>query len=264
MPSEVVPYLSHVVCGIDGSPEAEEAARKAAALMPETGRLHLVTAIAPGIVEQFAPHADAKRLRQEHRAASLAALKRASEAAMSVGHVIKVIHEGSTATVLEDEAELMSADCVVLGGADHGRAAGVLLGSVATRLLHHSPCSVLIARAVTAQPFPVSIAVGVDTSEPSLAALEVGAQLAGRCGVPLRVLHVTGHGVPVDWSRIDVHGAEVEEIRETRSPTVGLTANVGRADLLIVGSRGLTGLRALGSVSEDVVHRSPSSVLVVR
>ena len=36
------------------------------------------------------------------------------------------------------------------------------------------------------------------------------------------------------------------------------------ADLLVVGSRGLHGVRALGSVSERVAHRAPCSVLVVR
>jgi nucleotide-binding universal stress UspA family protein len=33
---------------------------------------------------------------------------------------------------------------------------------------------------------------------------------------------------------------------------------------LVVGSRGLGGVRALGSVSERVAHRAPVSVLVVR
>jgi hypothetical protein len=35
-------------------------------------------------------------------------------------------------------------------------------------------------------------------------------------------------------------------------------------DLIVVGSRGLHGPRALGSVSERVAHRAPCSVLVVR
>jgi nucleotide-binding universal stress UspA family protein len=261
---EVVPYPSRVVCGIDGSPVAEEAARKASVLMPEDGRLHLVSVVVPGAAEQFAPSADARHLHEEHRASALASLTRAAEAAVGVRHVIPMIRSGSPATVLETEAELMRADALVLGCPSRGRAAGVLLGSVATRLLHRSVCSVLIGRAVTAQPFPVSIAVGVDTSGASLEALRLGAQIAERCGVPLRALHVAGHGAPVDWSTIELHGAEVVEIRETRSPTVGLTANVGRADLLVVGSRGLTGLRALGSVSEAVAHRSESSVLVIR
>ena len=37
-----------------------------------------------------------------------------------------------------------------------------------------------------------------------------------------------------------------------------------RPDLLILGSRGLRGLRSLGSVSERVAHGSDASVLVVR
>jgi len=36
------------------------------------------------------------------------------------------------------------------------------------------------------------------------------------------------------------------------------------ADLVVVGSRGLHGLKALGSVSERVAHRANCSVLVVR
>jgi nucleotide-binding universal stress UspA family protein len=37
-----------------------------------------------------------------------------------------------------------------------------------------------------------------------------------------------------------------------------------RPDLLILGSRGVDGLRSLGSVSERVAHESKASVLVVR
>jgi nucleotide-binding universal stress UspA family protein len=42
------------------------------------------------------------------------------------------------------------------------------------------------------------------------------------------------------------------------------TATAERASLVVVGSRGLGGLRALGSVSERVAHRAPCSVLVAR
>jgi nucleotide-binding universal stress UspA family protein len=36
------------------------------------------------------------------------------------------------------------------------------------------------------------------------------------------------------------------------------------ADLIVVGSRGLRGLKALGSVSERIAHQASCSVLVVR
>jgi nucleotide-binding universal stress UspA family protein len=41
-------------------------------------------------------------------------------------------------------------------------------------------------------------------------------------------------------------------------------ANELEAGLVVMGSRGQTGLKALGSVSERVAHRSPCSVLIVR
>jgi nucleotide-binding universal stress UspA family protein len=43
-----------------------------------------------------------------------------------------------------------------------------------------------------------------------------------------------------------------------------LLGAVEPSDLLVVGSRGLHGIRALGSVSERVAHKAPCSVLVVR
>jgi nucleotide-binding universal stress UspA family protein len=47
-------------------------------------------------------------------------------------------------------------------------------------------------------------------------------------------------------------------------PVAALVAAAAGADLLVVGSRGLHGLKALGSVSERVAHEAGSSVLVVR
>jgi nucleotide-binding universal stress UspA family protein len=47
-------------------------------------------------------------------------------------------------------------------------------------------------------------------------------------------------------------------------PVDALVAAAADADLLVVGSRGLHGLHALGSVSERVAHRAGCSALVVR
>ena len=49
-----------------------------------------------------------------------------------------------------------------------------------------------------------------------------------------------------------------------QKPVSALLEAARDADLLVVGSRGVTGLRALGSVSERVAHRAPCSLLVVR
>jgi nucleotide-binding universal stress UspA family protein len=47
-------------------------------------------------------------------------------------------------------------------------------------------------------------------------------------------------------------------------PVAVLTAAAADADLLVLGSRGLRGLKALGSVSERVAHRASCSTLIVR
>jgi len=47
-------------------------------------------------------------------------------------------------------------------------------------------------------------------------------------------------------------------------PVAALVAAAADGDLLVVGSRGLHGLKALGSVSEQVAHQAGSSVLIVR
>ena len=83
-------------------------------------------------------------------------------------------------------AAAKGATLVAVGSHGKPRGRGSLLGSVATRLVHDAPCSVLVTRAA-AEPerFPQSIAVGVDGSPASLsaaaAATEVGVRL-GRGG----------------------------------------------------------------------------------
>jgi nucleotide-binding universal stress UspA family protein len=57
-------------------------------------------------------------------------------------------------------------------------------------------------------------------------------------------------------------GADVPLREDGRAPVEALTS-LG-PDLLVVGNRGLQGLRSLGSVSERVAHEAACSVLVVR
>ena len=53
-------------------------------------------------------------------------------------------------------------------------------------------------------------------------------------------------------------------VRDPGRPVEALVGLAASFDLLVVGSRGLHGVAALGSVSERVAHRAPCSVLVVR
>jgi nucleotide-binding universal stress UspA family protein len=169
--------------------------------------------------------------------------------------------EGEPARVLRQEVERHEATAVALGSHGRRRSAGIVLGGTATALLHEAPCSVFLARRpASLHEFPSSITVGVDGSPASLRAFDAARMLCDRLGVPLRTVAATG-GKPVDFDGLRGLG---ELDWDERKPVDALVDASRAADLLVVGSRGLHGLSALGSVSERVAHQAASSVLVVR
>ena len=136
-----------------------------------------------------------------------------------------------------------------------------MLGGMSTALLRDAPCSVLLARKPRFGPFPSSILCGVDGSDHSLAAADVAQTVAERFGSELVFVAATG-GKSIDLDRIRNLGSDV--VDDQRKPVEALVDLSNEADLVVVGSRGLHGPAALGSVSERVAHRAASSVLVVR
>jgi nucleotide-binding universal stress UspA family protein len=103
--------------------------------------------------------------------------------------------------------------------------------------------------------WPAAVTVGVDGSEHAQRAESVAREIADRAGATVRVLAAAGGG------KIgDVGSAEVDD----RAPLEALVDSGNASDLIVVGSRGLTGLAAIGSVAERVAHRAPCSVLIVR
>ena len=93
---------------------------------------------------------------------------------------------------------------------------------------------------------------------PALAALATADELASRIGATVEVVSATSGGSRPEgaWTgRVDSW--------DDAHPVAALVRRSRAADLVVVGSRGLHGLRALGSVSERVAHRAHCSVLVV-
>ena len=264
-----VPALTRFVCGIDGSPEGDQAARVAATLAGQDGYLLLLYAVAPGLASLVPTVFPGEPRSPEDLspASATQVLQRARDAVSEDTRVVTKTCTGPPSAMLEAEAVRTAAHAIAVGSHGNGRAAGVLLGSVATRLIHRAPCSVLVGRMPVApetdRPFPRSVAVGIDGSPWSLAAVQAARVLSTRLGVPLRALHVadgSGSGAPLPEDFDD----GVEEIHQHVAPANGLCSRVTESDLLVVGSRGVHGIRALGSVSEAVAHRSPASVLIVR
>jgi nucleotide-binding universal stress UspA family protein len=153
------------------------------------------------------------------------------------------------------------ATLLALGSHGMRRAAGITIGSIATTMLHEAPCPVLLARAVAGSEGPSSVVVGVDGSDESRVAAEVARELGDRLRLPVEAVLATG-GKPVGPDLLAGIGLEYEV--DTARPVKALIERAGTSSLLVVGSRGLHGIRALGSVSERVAHEARCPVLVVR
>jgi nucleotide-binding universal stress UspA family protein len=248
--------FDRIVCGIDGTPESLEAARQAERLRSPEGilRLAAVTEVKTAVHAGWAM----SHVMDQLDASARAGLQRAiGEIPTASSHLVS----GDALPSLLDEIMQVDATLFAVGPHGHSRAVGMLLGGVATGLLHDAPCSVLLARKPQFGEFPASIVAGVDGSEHSLVAAAVAKSIADRFGSELLVVAATG-GKRVDLEAIAAFPAQY--VTDPRTPVEALVDLSNEADLLVVGSRGLHGPVALGSVSERVGHRAASSVLVVR
>lgn len=228
-----------ILVGIDDSPESLEAARQAAALA--TGPVTLlaafdVTPLVTGAGMAPVPpiHLDETPARERAERA----LEVANEKLGQRETIAKTV-TGRAWDELLYEIRYKDNTLVAVGSHGAGRAKGMLLGSTATEILHKAPCSVLVAR-TPLKEFPSSIVVGVDDSPQGVTAAAVARDLAER------------------------FDAQLERCENVSYPVEFLAATAIGADLLVVGSRRLHGLRALVSVSERVAHEAKCSVLVVR
>lgn len=130
------------------------------------------------------------------------------------------------------------------------------------------------------------IAVPLDLSESSLAALQAGCDLASRYGAELHLIHIVEprpsaamakpEPYPTQPAEAKLAGVVVSAIgipsihRAVRvgDPVDGILQYVKAQDidLVVMGSHGRTGISHLflGSVAEEVVRRAPCPVLVIR
>jgi nucleotide-binding universal stress UspA family protein len=140
---------------------------------------------------------------------------------------------------------------------------------------------------------PRSIVVGTDGSEPAGEAVRQATDMASREGARLHLVtaypdpqmlreRMTGgaHTEPIDLRKVAdavlerathdalARGVEVEtHVREGDPAEVIIdVASEQKADLIVVGSRGLTGITRflLGSVSSKVSQHASCSVMIVR
>ena len=206
----------------------------------------------------------------------------------------------SAAGAILDYAADNDIDLIVMG--THGRRGlrRLLLGSVAEEVVRLAPCPVLTVperemRAGLAADSVTQIVVPVDFSQHAHLAIAYARSLATLYKAQLHLMHVVDEVVYPDFYPpvMPAGTAQNDDLRqqsETRLrdlaakfETSGVRANVyvrsGRAapaiaafaeqlaaDLIVIASHGLTGIRhmLLGSVTEQVVRRATCSTLTVK
>jgi nucleotide-binding universal stress UspA family protein len=208
----------------------------------------------------------------------------------------KVVDQAPAKSILE-EAERFAADVIVVGWRGHGAIRRMLMGSVSRAVVRGAACAVLVVRRSRRVR---RIVVGLDGSAQAKRAL---AFVSGLEAPPDgRVILVTAVELMAVPSHALVSGARLvaREVKRTNSrrsrnairdlrraaaelgragwktqtvvttgeplrDLLGTLANA-RAQLLVVGARGTSGIRhlLLGSVAEGALNRSSVSVLIAR
>jgi nucleotide-binding universal stress UspA family protein len=228
------PYMSifptKVLLAIDGSKEAELAARSAAELADKTGsELHVVHVF--GITPWYPAYSDATDLdgaelgdpvleedlqrSSEQRAREL--LDAEVEKLRSVGGTLAQAHlvEGGVPQEIVGLAEEIGAGLLVVGSRGRGGIRRALMGSVSDSVVRHAHCPVLVVRDGERESdyLPGRILLAVDGSEEASAAVRTAVDLAERTSSELHVVHV-GEVTPVSHPERRGYHARYEQLQE--------------------------------------------------
>jgi nucleotide-binding universal stress UspA family protein len=148
--------MEKIIAGVDGSPSSLKAVCLAADLAGKYGaELVLVTVehdLSPALMAELETY-----MRQEHidvpvgelpteHAENVMADARLQAEANGAGKITSRILRGDPAEEIIGVAQRENADLIVVGSRGHGRLAGLLLGSVAQKVIAHASCPVLVAR----------------------------------------------------------------------------------------------------------------------
>ncbi len=286
--------LTHLLHPTDFSDSATHALRQAVRLaLAHQAKLHVFHAMLLHAEDpaQEQPRLDAYAEVAAREAREWAAGSIRPEA--SLDYEVSVGRAVSAHDAIMEKIGQLKPELLVLG--THGRSglSKFLMGSDAEKLLRHAPCDVLSLRADarlggTDGSFR-RVLVPVDFSEPSRRALETAKAHASETDSLITLLHAVEPIPPMylaggltsrfqldsdlparvsskleEWG----HGG-ADQVLVTEGPTASEIIRIAdeiRADLVVMGSHGLSGLEhvLVGSVTEKVCRFARTPVLVVK
>jgi len=289
--------LGTILVAHDFSPHSEAALRRAVDLAKHAkGRIHLLHAYAwpvrgvmPYDVAMPAGVWDAIREGTEEALEGV----RAGVARQGVEATAEVTSLLPVEAILTAQKEV-GADVVAVGTRGLTGLKHAVLGSVAERTVRHAPCPVLSVKEGDPGGLPRRIVAATDFSPDGDHARDVAVDLAKQVGAELHLVHafdiplalVTPYEVAVPDSlvreareaakkRLDAAAEAVRARGVTATshlaevpaaPAIAEVAAETKADLVVIGTRGHTGLKhvLLGSVAERTLRLAPCAVLAVK
>jgi nucleotide-binding universal stress UspA family protein len=175
-----------------------------------------------------------------------------------------------------EEASDRRIDMIIIGR--HGRSglAKLLMGGVATKVIIHAPCKVLVVPKAARIEYR-SILVATDGSGHSLAAVQEAVNIAKRCGSKIIALSSIRSNDELEKAKANVN-AVIEMAQKEGVPAEGMTPT-GRSydvivetaggrgvDLIVMGVPVKTTLEKIftGSATEKVIGTAGCAVLIVK
>jgi nucleotide-binding universal stress UspA family protein len=280
----------NILLAVDGSIYSQRAARLLARLPfkeeLKISVLHVIDMAAltqPAELTPLAAIQYGRRMRrdiQRHiRTADRLAARTAKRLATRWPRTKGVVVRGDPAEQIIARAKREKAGLILLGSRGLSDIRGFLLGSVSHKVATYASCPVLVVK--TGRPTIAKWLLAVDGSPSSETAMQWVARRWRPKGLRGTALFVWDYPLPPRPASLPLQmvterygeplrraGFEMAErvIMGHAAEEIVTAARRSRTDLVVIGSRGLTGFKQLwlGGVSHQVVKHSPTSVLVVR
>ena len=277
-----------ILVAVDGSESSRNALHQAFKLANEEKCWITVTSVVPpyeGEIEILG----VKDIRAALRKPCEEALAEVEKIAKTERMLVKTVcEEGEVYERIVDLADAENCDVIVMGRRGQRPIERSLIGSVTARVIGHTQRDVLVVPNVTAIGWKM-IVLATDGSKYSTAATERAIGFAKSYGGELKVISVVD--VPSEFyaeapqavedlvrkakgfvadvkKQSEAAGVKTETfVAEAEAyQAVNNLAQEQKADMIVIGSHGRTGLRRLlmGSVAEKVIGYAPCPVLVVK